>query len=127
MSKGILYGASCLDANITKKGWGYEKLIQAEPFCIKHLVYNEGGVSSGHLHKEKQETFLIAKGQFVLTRKKNTGESYDIKMKKGFYVFIDCMEYHKVKCIEAGYIIEVSTGLFPHDNYRMDGGDSQKK
>ncbi|MBL6664092.1 MAG: hypothetical protein ISP71_08340 [Flavobacteriales bacterium] len=126
MSKGILYGASCLDANITRKGWGYEKLIQAEPFCIKHLVYNDGGVSSGHLHKEKQETFLVAEGQFILTRKKRTGHDYSITMKKGVYVFIDAMEYHQVSCVKAGYIIEISTGLFPKDNYVLKAGDSQK-
>lgn len=47
--------------------WGHEEwLVNNELYCAKYLVCRKGVMSSLHYHKEKDETFVIIKGEVQL-------------------------------------------------------------
>lgn len=111
------------------KGWGCEKIIVSnEKYAGKLLFFNEGGKSSMHFHKDKDETWYVLKGKFELTYiKTKNAHRETIILKEGDVWRNKPLFPHSLYCIEDGCIIEFSTEDKKDDNYRIEVGDSQKK
>lgn len=111
-----------------EKGWGSE-LIWAtnDLYCGKLLKFNPGSCFSMHLHKEKDETWYVLDGKFVLkTIDTDNAEMSEFFLNKGDTWRNKPMTPHQLYCIDKGTIIEVSTPDSVEDNYRVMKGDSQK-
>lgn len=111
-----------------EKGWGHE-LIWAtnDKYCGKMLHFNTGAKFSMHFHAEKDETWHILSGKFVV-RWINTknADVNEITLESGATWHNPPLMPHQVVCLEEGTIIEVSTPDSVEDNYRVGKGDSQK-
>lgn len=110
------------------KGWGHEEIWASTPdYCGKFMHFNEGARFSMHFHKTKKETWYCLSGSFEIevidTR---TADINTIPFSKGDTWTNDVLVPHRLICIKAGTIIEVSTADDPKDNYRVLPGDSQK-
>lgn len=110
-----------------EKGWGHE-LIWAtnDKYCGKFLKFNEGAKFSMHFHREKDETWYVLDGKFIVEwidtkdatvhkKELNEGDSWRNPP----------LLPHRVYCIMPGTLIEVSTADSVEDNYRVMKGDSQ--
>jgi mannose-6-phosphate isomerase-like protein (cupin superfamily) len=111
-----------------KKGWGHE-LIWAtnDKYCGKIMKFDRDAQFSMHFHAEKDETWYVLSGQFVV--------SYiDTKNASIHEQFLDVGDVwhnppllpHQLRCITEGSVMEVSTPDSVEDNYRVMKGDSQK-
>lgn len=110
-----------------KKGWGSEDIWATnDKYCAKFLHFNTGAKFSMHLHKEKDETWYILKGVFLLkyidTKTANTIER---QLNTGDIWHNPPMLPHQLICLEEGTIVEVSTPDSVEDNHRIAPGDSQ--
>ena len=114
-----------------EKGWGYE-LIWAtnDKYCGKIMVFTKtGNKFSMHFHKEKDETWFINNGKFLL-RWIDTKEAklYQQELKEGDVWRNPPLQPHQLEALEDNSsITEVSTPDSVEDNYRIVPGDSQKK
>lgn len=112
-----------------KKGWGSE-LIWAtnDKYCGKLLQFNNGARFSMHFHAEKDETWYVLSGKFLVrsidTNDANIQESV---LDPGDTWRNKILQPHQLICLEEGTIIEVSTPDSIEDNYRVIPGDSQKE
>jgi mannose-6-phosphate isomerase-like protein (cupin superfamily) len=112
-----------------KKGWGYE-LIWAtnNRYCGKILVFEKSGAKfSMHFHREKEETWFVNRGKFLLkwidtknammhTKELGTGDTWHNPP----------LQPHQLEALEPmSEIFEVSTQDSVEDNYRIFPGDSQ--
>lgn len=80
-----------------------------------------------HFHRIKRETWYCLSGKFeieVIDTKDAQLTSH--RFLPGNTWTNDILQPHRIICIEAGTIIEVSTADDPQDNYRVMKGDSQK-
>ena len=111
-----------------EKGWGHE-LIWAtnDKYCGKMMKFNKDAKFSMHFHSEKDETWYILDGKFLVrwidtkTAKVNGKE-----LNAGDVWHNPPLLPHQVLCMEEGTIIEVSTPDSVEDNYRVLPGDSQR-
>lgn len=111
-----------------EKGWGNEFIFETnELYCGKLLNFNQGFKFSMHFHKEKDETWYILSGKFLLhmINTKDASKS-TIELNKGDTKRIYPLQPHQLECIEQGTIIEISTPDSVEDNYRVFPGDNQK-
>jgi mannose-6-phosphate isomerase-like protein (cupin superfamily) len=109
------------------KGWGNEYIFATNDlYCGKLLRFNEGSKFSMHFHREKDETWYVLSGEFIV-RIINTrnAQTKDIVLKEGDTWRNEPCEPHQLICIQEGTIIEVSTPDSVEDNYRVAPGDSQ--
>ncbi|NBP00734.1 MAG: cupin domain-containing protein [Proteobacteria bacterium] len=109
------------------KKWGYELIwCTNDKYCGKLMKFNRGAKFSMHFHAEKDETWYVLEGKFLvkyidtvnaITHEKilNVGDTWHNPP------FLP----HQVLCIEEGTIIEVSTPDCEEDNYRIIPGDNQ--
>ena len=52
---------------IVKKGWGSELIFATtEQYCGKLLNFEEGKQFSMHFHKDKDETWYVLSGKFLI-------------------------------------------------------------
>jgi mannose-6-phosphate isomerase-like protein (cupin superfamily) len=112
-----------------KKGWGYEIIWATNDlYCGKILVFEKvGSKFSMHFHKEKDETWFVNSGKFLL-RWVDT-ETASLQQK----VLVEGETWHNPPLmphqLEAmvpnSMIYEVSTPDSVEDNYRIIPGDSQ--
>ncbi len=111
-----------------EKGWGHE-LIWAtnDKYCGKMLHFNTGAKFSMHFHAEKEETWHVLSGKFIV-RYINTKDAsvHETELNVGETWHNAPLLPHQIICIEEGTIIEVSTPDSVEDNYRVGKGDSQK-
>ncbi len=111
-----------------EKGWGSE-LIWAtnDKYCGKLLKFNTGAKFSMHFHSEKDESWYVISGKFIV-RYINTNDSsiHEAELNAGDVWHNAPLMPHQVMCIEEGTLIEVSTPDSVEDNYRIMPGDSQK-
>lgn len=111
-----------------EKGWGSE-LIWAtnDKYCGKMMNFNQGAKFSMHFHREKDETWYVQSGKFIV-RWINTSDASQREdiLNEGAVWHNPPLLPHQLICIEAGTIIEVSTPDSVEDNYRVMPGDSQK-
>lgn len=111
-----------------EKGWGHE-LIWAtnDKYCGKLLKFNKDAKFSMHFHAEKDETWYVLSGKFIVkllcTRDATITERV---LQEGDTWRNKPLVPHQVICIEEGVLIEVSTPDSVEDNYRVMKGDSQK-
>ena len=109
------------------KGWGHE-LIWAtnDKYCGKLMHFNEGAKFSMHFHAEKDETWLVLSGSFVVEYIDTKDATVHTKtLIKNDVWRNEPLLPHRLICIEMGDIIEVSTPDSVEDNYRILKGDSQ--
>ena len=113
-----------------EKGWGYE-LIWAtnDQYCGKIMVFDRVGAKfSMHFHKEKDETWFVNNGRFLLNYIDTTTAEYKSQeLTEGMTWRNPPLMPHQLVCMEPGSsVTEVSTPDSVEDNYRIAPGDSQK-
>jgi mannose-6-phosphate isomerase-like protein (cupin superfamily) len=110
-----------------EKGWGHELIFATnDKYCGKLLNFNKGAKISMHYHAQKDESWYVLSGKFILKKiNTDTAVEYQIELQTGDSTRIQPLEPHQLVCIEAGTIIEVSTPDSVEDNYRIAPGDSQ--
>ena len=111
-----------------KTGWGHE-LIWAtnEKYCGKLLKFNKGAKFSMHFHAEKDESWYVLDGLFMIKFIETKDASmHEVTLKPGGVWRNRPLQPHQVICLEEGTIIEVSTPDSVQDNYRVLPGDSQQ-
>jgi quercetin dioxygenase-like cupin family protein len=111
-----------------EKGWGHE-LIWAtnDKYCGKLLKFNQHARFSMHFHSEKDETWYVLDGKFIVNCiDTSNAEPFSKLLNAGDTWHNVPLLPHQVVCLEAGTIIEVSTPDSVEDNYRVAKGDSQK-
>lgn len=111
-----------------KKGWGSEMIFATnDRYCGKLLNFNKDAKFSMHFHAEKDETWYVLKGKFLVKLINTTNaEAYERELNEGDTWRNTPLMIHQLICIEEGTIIEVSTPDSVEDNYRVGKGDSQK-
>jgi quercetin dioxygenase-like cupin family protein len=111
-----------------EKGWGHE-LIWAtnDKYCGKLLKFNKHARFSMHFHSEKDETWYVLDGKFIVRYIDTTNASQLAKeLNPGDTWRNEPLLPHQIICLEEGTIIEVSTPDSVEDNYRIVKGDSQQ-
>ena len=111
-----------------KKGWGHE-LIWAtnDKYCGKLLKFNKGAKFSMHFHAEKDESWYVLDGLFMIKFiETKDASTHEVTLKAGEVWRNRPLQPHQVICLEEGTIIEVSTPDSVQDNYRVLPGDSQQ-
>jgi mannose-6-phosphate isomerase-like protein (cupin superfamily) len=113
---------------IVEKGWGWEEIFATNDlYCGKLLHFNKGAKFSMHFHAEKDESWYVLNGYFVVHYIDTTNaKKYEIKLAPGSTWRNKPLFPHQLECVEAGTIIEVSTPDSAEDNYRVMPGDSQQ-
>jgi mannose-6-phosphate isomerase-like protein (cupin superfamily) len=111
-----------------EKGWGSEQIwVTNEHYCSKFLHFNQFAKFSMHFHKEKVETWFVVSGRFIVDTIDLTDASkHSVTLLPNDVYHIDPMQPHRLYCLEAGTILEVSTPDSVEDNYRILPGNSQK-
>lgn len=112
---------------LVEKGWGSELIFATNDlYCGKILNFNKGAKFSMHLHKEKDETWHVLKGKFIVkTIDTQNASVSETVLNLGDTWHNPPMLPHQLICLEEGSIIEVSTPDSVEDNYRVSPGDSQ--
>lgn len=112
---------------IVEKGWGSEEIwVTNDLYCSKFMHFNKGAKFSMHFHASKTESWYVISGEFEVEII-NTNDASTLKfvLAKGMSWTNEPLEPHRVTCLEAGTILEVSTPDSVEDNYRVLPGDSQ--
>jgi quercetin dioxygenase-like cupin family protein len=116
-----------LSGNV-RKGWGGEFIFATnDKYCGKLLTFETGAKFSMHFHAEKDETWLVLEGKFVV-RYIDTKDAriYEKTLVEGDTWHNPPLLPHQLVCISEGVIVEVSTPDSVEDNHRVMPGDSQK-
>jgi mannose-6-phosphate isomerase-like protein (cupin superfamily) len=110
-----------------EKGWGHEFIFATnDKYCGKLLKFNTGAKFSMHFHSEKDESWYVLSGKFLIECiDTKTATVYDKYLNVGDTWRNPPLLPHRVTCLEQGTIIEVSTPDSVEDNYRVLPGDSQ--
>ena len=112
------------------KGWGYELIWASNDlYCGKIMVFEKvGSKFSMHFHKEKDESWFVNNGRFLLNYiDTNTAEYKSMDLTEGMTWRNPPLMPHQLVCMEPGSsITEVSTADSVEDNFRIAPGDSQK-
>jgi|TARA_B100001057_G_scaffold21937_1_gene20271 hypothetical protein len=112
------------------KGWGYELIWASNDlYCGKIMVFEKvGSKFSMHFHKEKDESWFVNNGRFLLNYiDTNTAEYKSMELTEGMTWRNPPLMPHQLVCMEPGSsITEVSTADSVEDNFRIAPGDSQK-
>ena len=118
-----------LDGKVDK-GWGYEIIWATNDlYCGKIMVFEKvGSKFSMHFHKEKDETWFVNNGRFLLNYIDTTTAEYKSQeLTEGMTWRNPPLMPHQLVCMEPGSsVTEVSTPDSVEDNYRIAPGDSQK-
>lgn len=110
------------------KGWGSEQIWATNDlYCGKFMHFNQGSKFSMHFHRDKDETWYILSGKFIVKYidTKDAGV-YSKELVAGDTWHNPPLQPHQLICMEAGTVIEVSTPDSVEDNYRVLPGDSQR-
>lgn len=113
--------------DIVTKGWGQENIwVTNDLYCGKFLHFETGGKCSLHFHANKDETWYILSGKFVVNYVDTTnGDEKCQVLTTGMTWHNPPLMPHQLVCESSGTIIEVSTADSVEDNYRIRPGDSQ--
>lgn len=114
---------------VVQKGWGYE-LIWAtnDKYCGKIMVFEKAGSKfSMHFHEEKEETWFVNNGKFIVrwvdTEK---AQIFQKELNEGDTWHNLPLVPHQLEAVVANSsVTEVSTPDSVEDNYRIIPGDSQ--
>lgn len=111
-----------------EKGWGHEEIFAStDRYCGKLLCFEQGKKFSMHFHADKDETWYVLEGTFVLTVIETADAKHIVRtLRKGDVWRNYPLLPHQLHCLSGpGVIIEVSSADTPEDNYRVMPGDSQ--
>jgi mannose-6-phosphate isomerase-like protein (cupin superfamily) len=116
-----------LDGRVPK-GWGFEEIWATnDKYCGKLMHFNKDAKFSMHFHAEKEETWYVLGGKFIVRYiDTTTADVREETLVHGDTWHNPPLLPHQLVCIESGTIIEVSTPDSVEDNYRVGKGDSQK-
>lgn len=111
-----------------EKGWGHEFIFATnDKYCGKLLKFNKDARFSMHFHSEKDETWFVLSGRFLVKYiDTKDASNHEAEIKEGDVWHNPPMFPHQVICLDEGVLIEVSTPDSIEDNYRVMKGDSQK-
>ena len=111
------------------KKWGHELIwCTNDKYCGKLMKFNKDAKFSMHFHAEKDETWYVLEGKFIVKYINTvTSEMNEKILSVGDTWHNPPLFPHQVICLEEGTIIEVSTPDSEEDNYRIMPGDSQRK
>ena len=113
---------------IVPKAWGHENIwVTNDKYCSKLMHFNTDSKFSMHFHGEKEETWYVLAGSFMV----KWINTLDASMHENIPGTGDTwhnppLQPHQLICLSAGIIIEVSTPDSVEDNYRIMPGDSQR-
>lgn len=109
------------------KGWGSELIwCTNDKYCSKFLNFNTNAKFSMHFHAEKDETWFVQNGRFIVKWiDTKTALVHAKDLIPGDTWHNPPLLPHQLICLENGTIIEVSTADSVEDNYRVFPGDSQ--
>lgn len=112
-----------------EKGWGHE-LIWAtnDLYCGKMMIFKDAGCKfSMHFHREKDESWFVNEGKFLLRYiDTETAVLYEKELNPGDTWRNPPLMPHQLEALLPNSIItEVSTADSVEDNYRIIPGDSQ--
>jgi mannose-6-phosphate isomerase-like protein (cupin superfamily) len=114
---------------MVKKGWGYEIIWATnDKYCGKLMVFEKPRAKfSMHFHREKDETWFVNSGQFMLRWiDTKTATLHEKLLKEGDVWHNPPLQPHQLEALQPNSIIfEVSTADSVEDNYRIMPGDSQ--
>jgi quercetin dioxygenase-like cupin family protein len=112
---------------LVPKGWGSEFIWATnDKYCGKFMNFEKGRRFSMHFHKDKEETWYVQSGKFIVRWIDTTNaELHEKELIDGAVWHNPPCQPHQLICVEAGTIIEVSTPDSVEDNYRVLPGDSQ--
>jgi mannose-6-phosphate isomerase-like protein (cupin superfamily) len=112
---------------LVEKGWGSEFIFATnDKYCGKLLRFNTGAKFSMHFHAEKDETWFVLSGKFIvryITTK--DAEQHEVELSQNDVWHNPPLFPHQIICVEEGVLVEVSTPDSVEDNYRVGKGDSQ--
>ena len=112
-------------------GWGYEIIwVTTDKYCGKLLCFNgPGSKTSMHFHKEKEKSWFVNSGQFMLRYiDTTTAELMQVPLKEGStYNLLPLQPHQLVAMTEDAVIFEVSTSDSTEDVYRIGPGDNITK
>lgn len=115
---------------LVQKGWGYEIIWATnDQYCGKIMVFEKvGSKFSMHFHKDKDESWFINSGKFLLRWIDTTTCQLNERiLNEGDTWRNPPLQPHQLEAMVAGSMIfEVSTADSVEDNYRIAPGDSQK-
>jgi mannose-6-phosphate isomerase-like protein (cupin superfamily) len=111
-----------------EKGWGHEFIFATnEKYCGKILKFNKDAKFSMHFHAEKDETWFVLSGKFLVKYIDTANAGLHEQELNANDVWRNLPLFpHQIICLEEGIIIEVSTPDSVEDNFRVLPGDSQK-
>jgi mannose-6-phosphate isomerase-like protein (cupin superfamily) len=117
-------------SGIVEKGWGKEIIFATgDLYCGKLMIFdNENSKFSMHFHKEKDESWYVLKGSFIIRWiDTKTAEIREEILKESDTWHNPPHLPHQLIAMTAGStIIEVSTADSVEDNFRIFPGDSQR-
>lgn len=115
-------------SGLVPKGWGHEFIFAStDSYCGKLLEFKTGAEFSMHFHAQKDETWYVLRGRFLIRCIDTvTATEYTKELAQGDTWHNPPLLPHQLRCLEAGCIIEVSTPDSIEDNYRVRAGDSQR-
>jgi mannose-6-phosphate isomerase-like protein (cupin superfamily) len=105
-----------------EKVWGHELIFATNDlYCGKLLKFNSGSQFSMHFHAEKDESWYVLSGSFILeTINTKNADRQKQTLNEGDSIRIRPLLPHRLICVESGTIIEVSTPDSVEDNYRVE-------
>jgi mannose-6-phosphate isomerase-like protein (cupin superfamily) len=112
------------------KGWGYEVIWATnDQYCGKIMVFTDAGSRcSMHFHKDKDETWFVNAGTFIVRWiDTKTSTLHEKVLSEGDVWHNPPLQPHQLEAlVPDSMIFEVSTADSVEDNYRISPGDSQR-
>lgn len=118
-------------SGVVKKGWGYELIFATNDlYCGKIIVFEKAGAkTSMNFHKEKDKTWFINSGSFLLrTIETKTATLITKELKEGDAWHTPPLIPHQLEALEDNSsLTEVSTPDSVEDIHRISQGDTQSE
>jgi mannose-6-phosphate isomerase len=116
-------------SGVVKKGWGYELIwATTDKYCGKIMVFERAGAKfSMHFHREKDETWFVNSGRFLVRWiDTKTAQMFEKELVEGNTWHNPPLQPHQLEALENNSsLTEVSTADSVEDNFRIIPGDSQ--
>ena len=116
-------------SGLIEKKWGSELIFATnDRYTGKLLNFKTGSKFSMHFHAQKDESWFVLTGKFLVEFIDTKNATVDSKyLNVGDTWRNQPLFPHRLTCVEEGTIIEVSTPDSVEDNYRVMPGDNQSE
>ena len=103
-----------------EKLWGHERILHnVGGYCMKELTLNQGYQSSLHMHREKDETFYVAKG--IIELELGCRDCKVNVLGPGEWANVPPKMWHRFRAISGkATVVEASTEHRDYDVYRKE-------